>query len=233
MVAEFERGKQIAAQSGCLACHKIGENGNDGPGPDLTDIGGAPAQAGDRADAHQPDGADALVHGPAQTAGEVQRAGRLPLAAQGRRVAERGGRELAATRPRVSGTLTEPQVRAMFDRIAAFYDLMNSVMTAGPAPSLARPRGRPRRGRARRPRARRRHRHRRPGGRARAPRRARAARSSARTSRRRCSSPRAREGAPAALRVGQRARARLPGRDASTRPRSASARATSPISTAA
>jgi quinol-cytochrome oxidoreductase complex cytochrome b subunit len=35
---EYEAGKLVAAQSGCLACHKIGENGNDGPGPDLTDI---------------------------------------------------------------------------------------------------------------------------------------------------------------------------------------------------
>jgi menaquinol-cytochrome c reductase cytochrome b/c subunit len=36
---EYEAGKLVAAQSGCLACHKIGENGNDGPGPELTDVG--------------------------------------------------------------------------------------------------------------------------------------------------------------------------------------------------
>ena len=39
VAAEFEPGKLVVAQSGCLACHKIGENGNDGPGPELTDIG--------------------------------------------------------------------------------------------------------------------------------------------------------------------------------------------------
>jgi menaquinol-cytochrome c reductase cytochrome b/c subunit len=38
MVAQFDRGKQVVAQSGCLACHKIGENGNAGPGPELTEI---------------------------------------------------------------------------------------------------------------------------------------------------------------------------------------------------
>src|SRR3954452_1307628 len=32
---------------------------------------------------------------------------------------------------RAPGTLEEPQVRAMFDRIASFYDAMNTVMTAG------------------------------------------------------------------------------------------------------
>ncbi len=36
---QYEAGKLVAAQSGCLACHKIGHNGNDGPGPNLTDIG--------------------------------------------------------------------------------------------------------------------------------------------------------------------------------------------------
>src|ERR1700722_15082070 len=30
-----------------------------------------------------------------------------------------------------TGTLAEPQVRAMFDRIAGGYDRLNSVMTAG------------------------------------------------------------------------------------------------------
>jgi menaquinol-cytochrome c reductase cytochrome b/c subunit len=35
----LEKGKLVAAQSGCLACHKIGENGNDGPGPHLSNIG--------------------------------------------------------------------------------------------------------------------------------------------------------------------------------------------------
>jgi len=36
---QYEAGKLVAAQSGCLACHKIGENGNTGPGPNLTYIG--------------------------------------------------------------------------------------------------------------------------------------------------------------------------------------------------
>jgi hypothetical protein len=35
---QYQEGKLVAAQSGCTACHKFGENGNDGPGPALTDI---------------------------------------------------------------------------------------------------------------------------------------------------------------------------------------------------
>ena len=38
ILSEFEAGKKVVAQSGCLACHKIGDNGNSGPGPDLTHI---------------------------------------------------------------------------------------------------------------------------------------------------------------------------------------------------
>lgn len=38
-VAAFNAGKQIAPQAGCLACHKIGDSGNDGPGSPLTHIG--------------------------------------------------------------------------------------------------------------------------------------------------------------------------------------------------
>lgn len=36
---EFEAGKLVVAQSGCLACHRIGDNGNRGPGSNLTHIG--------------------------------------------------------------------------------------------------------------------------------------------------------------------------------------------------
>ena len=36
---QFYFGRAIVAQSGCEACHKIGGDGNDGPGPELTTIG--------------------------------------------------------------------------------------------------------------------------------------------------------------------------------------------------
>ncbi len=46
VVAQYERGKLVVGQSGCLACHKIGENGNAGPGPPLTEIAARlPSQA--------------------------------------------------------------------------------------------------------------------------------------------------------------------------------------------
>jgi len=46
---DVEYGKEVAANSGCLGCHKFGENGNDGPGPNLTTIGARlPKQAIER-----------------------------------------------------------------------------------------------------------------------------------------------------------------------------------------
>ena len=35
----LEAGQNVANQSGCGACHKFGEAGNPGPGPDLSEIG--------------------------------------------------------------------------------------------------------------------------------------------------------------------------------------------------
>ena len=37
--ATFTAGADVVGQSGCLACHVIGDNGNNGPGPNLTHIG--------------------------------------------------------------------------------------------------------------------------------------------------------------------------------------------------
>lgn len=37
-VKKFNEGRLVIAQSGCEACHTIGDNGNPGPGPNLTHI---------------------------------------------------------------------------------------------------------------------------------------------------------------------------------------------------
>jgi ubiquinol-cytochrome c reductase cytochrome b subunit/menaquinol-cytochrome c reductase cytochrome b/c subunit len=37
--ATFRAGEIVVGESGCLACHVIGDNGNNGPGPPLTHIG--------------------------------------------------------------------------------------------------------------------------------------------------------------------------------------------------
>jgi menaquinol-cytochrome c reductase cytochrome b/c subunit len=39
VLAQFRLGRTVAAQSGCLACHRIGVAGNRGPGRDLSRIG--------------------------------------------------------------------------------------------------------------------------------------------------------------------------------------------------
>ncbi len=36
---QYEAGKELVAQNGCLACHTIGDNGNGTLGPELTEIG--------------------------------------------------------------------------------------------------------------------------------------------------------------------------------------------------
>jgi quinol-cytochrome oxidoreductase complex cytochrome b subunit len=44
--AVFRRGELVVGESGCLACHVIGSNGNNGPGPNLTHVGAlVPTQA--------------------------------------------------------------------------------------------------------------------------------------------------------------------------------------------
>ena len=42
---QYEAGKEVVAGAGCLACHQLGENGNHGPGPDLTHIGASVPRA--------------------------------------------------------------------------------------------------------------------------------------------------------------------------------------------
>lgn len=37
-LTQWNQGRLVVAQSGCLACHAIGENGNHGPGPRLTHV---------------------------------------------------------------------------------------------------------------------------------------------------------------------------------------------------
>ncbi len=36
---QHQAGKLVTASAGCLGCHRFGENGNPGPGPELTKIG--------------------------------------------------------------------------------------------------------------------------------------------------------------------------------------------------
>src|SRR5271168_1824948 len=39
LLTSYQAGRLAVAQSGCEGCHKIGDNGNSGPGPNLTHIG--------------------------------------------------------------------------------------------------------------------------------------------------------------------------------------------------
>jgi menaquinol-cytochrome c reductase cytochrome b/c subunit len=35
---QYQAGKNVMASSGCLGCHRVGDNGNSGPGPNLTHV---------------------------------------------------------------------------------------------------------------------------------------------------------------------------------------------------
>jgi mono/diheme cytochrome c family protein len=43
--AVLREGATVLGESGCLACHRIGSQGNDGPGPTLTTVGAHLAQS--------------------------------------------------------------------------------------------------------------------------------------------------------------------------------------------
>ena len=62
----FHAGELVVGQSGCLACHVIGENGNNGPGPTAHPHRSDPPARRDRLDAAQPDRADAVLRRPGQ-----------------------------------------------------------------------------------------------------------------------------------------------------------------------
>ena len=45
-LTEFELGRTVMAQTGCLACHRIGQSGNPGPGPALNHVGSVLSRRG-------------------------------------------------------------------------------------------------------------------------------------------------------------------------------------------
>ena len=109
--AQYEPGKNVTASSGCLGCHRVGENGNAGPGPNLTDIGDRlPARRSRRPWSTRPRRCRRTPRlqqrEPQQFNELVEYLGSL-----------KSGSAMTPA-PARSGTLSEPQVQAMFDRIA-------------------------------------------------------------------------------------------------------------------
>ena len=154
----YEAGKEIVAGSGCLACHKLGENGNNGPGPELTHIGSrVPRAAIIRSVEIGPGIMPSFRDLPQK---KIERARRFPLLA---RLAGAHGRDhqaLQGLRPVRGAGQPHVRPRRRSLRRAQLGD------DRRPPPPLARARRGPRRTRPGRLRARRLLRHRRPGPRA-------------------------------------------------------------------
>ena len=129
------RARRSSPAAGCLACHKIGENGNNGPGPGADPHRRADPARGDHPLGRNRPGHHALLPRPA--AEKAQRARRLPLLARlsrleplSRTPRERGPNARHRSRPRGLGPVRragQPHVRP----VAGRYDALNSVMTAG------------------------------------------------------------------------------------------------------
>ena len=129
-------GAELFAASGCLSCHTYAGQGQHQPRRARSHGGGVEEPRRPVAD-RPPDQpveqvtgvADAVVRGDGRR--EPPQPRHLPRGLQGpsgiARLTERGD-PLAGIE---SGTLAPEGVRAMFDRIAPVYDVMNHVMTAG------------------------------------------------------------------------------------------------------
>jgi len=77
---QYQKGAEVVAGSGCLACHKLGENGNNGPGPELTHIANQIPRAAIVRSIEIGPSHHALV--PGSAAEEARRARRFPLLAR-------------------------------------------------------------------------------------------------------------------------------------------------------
>ena len=103
---EYEAGKLVAAQSGCLACHQFGENGNNGPGSEADRDRRPPEPGGDRPLARDRARDHALLRVDGRgRAREVPRPRRLPRLAERR---GRGGRVRGVTGDRVESAGGDP-----------------------------------------------------------------------------------------------------------------------------
>ena len=128
---QYEAGKEVVAGSGCLACHKLGENGNNGPGPGT--------------DPHRRSGSRARRSCARWKSARVS----CPPSANCRRRSSTSSPISSphSTKPSRDSAQFAEQVNRMFDRVAARYDAAELGDDRRAAPSLARAGRRPRRAR--------------------------------------------------------------------------------------